>query len=81
MQEQGHLQKKETALDANFLHEVFGEALGYKTATQSPEAYQQQAAISRSPVVNSPTGLWRFLPRLDDGTRGRDRVEGRGRRP
>ena len=42
MQEQGHLQKKETALDANFLHEVFGEALGYKTATQSPEAYQQQ---------------------------------------
>jgi hypothetical protein len=35
----GHLERKETALDASFLHEVFGEALGYRTGTDSPDAY------------------------------------------
>ena len=39
MERDGHLNKKETALDASFLHEVFGEALGYTTATQSPQKY------------------------------------------
>ena len=37
MELDGHLDKKETALDASFFHEVFGDALGYKTATQSAE--------------------------------------------
>jgi hypothetical protein len=34
----GHLDKKETALDAGFLLEVFGKALGYRTPTESPTA-------------------------------------------
>jgi hypothetical protein len=40
LETRGHLARKETALDADFLHEVFGQALGYKTATQSPNKYQ-----------------------------------------
>src|SRR6266446_1096010 len=36
----GYLRRKETALDADFLSEVFGEALGYKSVAQSPNKYQ-----------------------------------------
>ncbi len=35
----GHLGRKETSVNADFLNEIFGEALGYRTATQSPEQY------------------------------------------
>jgi hypothetical protein len=62
MHQQGHLQKKETALDANFLHEIFGEALGYKTATQSPEAYQQQRNFSIPGVGTADGALGDFSP-------------------
>ncbi len=62
MQQQGHLQKKETALDANFLHEVFGEALGYKTTTQSPEGYQQQRNFSIPGVGTADGALGDFSP-------------------
>lgn len=34
-----HLRTKETSLDADFLNEVFGDALGYRTRTQSPGGY------------------------------------------
>ncbi|HTU88561.1 MAG TPA: DNA methyltransferase [Gemmataceae bacterium] len=40
MESKGHLDKKETALDADFLQKVFGEALGYQSLTQGPENYQ-----------------------------------------
>ena len=40
MESNGHLiKKKETVLNALFLHEVFGEGLGYSVSTQSPERY------------------------------------------
>lgn len=35
----GGLRVKETGLDAQFLLEVFGDALGYKGQTQSPDSY------------------------------------------
>lgn len=38
---QGRLNQKETELDADFLQQVFGDALGYKSATESPEAFQR----------------------------------------
>ncbi len=39
LESQGHLQAKETALSAQFLQEVFGQALGYASVTESPEKY------------------------------------------
>ena len=33
---QGHLGQKETTLDAEFLQKIFGEALGYKSVSESP---------------------------------------------
>ena len=35
----GKLDKKETSLNAEFLHEVFGDALGYIPSTKQPDAY------------------------------------------
>ena len=40
LEKQGHLRRKETALDADFLLDVFGSALGYQTGTDSPDTYQ-----------------------------------------
>ena len=39
MARDGDLDKKETALDAEFLHEIFGDALGYPTSTERPDGY------------------------------------------
>lgn len=39
---QGALQQKETSLDAEFLQVVFGQGLGYKIRTDSPDAYQME---------------------------------------
>jgi hypothetical protein len=38
----GHLQQKETSLDAEFLQKIFGEALGYKSVTESPHDYHRE---------------------------------------
>jgi hypothetical protein len=46
LEQNGHLNKKETALDAGFLHEVLGEALGYRTITQSPDSYDLERNFS-----------------------------------
>ncbi len=40
--DQGHLRQKETALDAEFLHRIFGDALGYKSITESPADYHRE---------------------------------------
>jgi hypothetical protein len=39
LESKGHLRKKETALDADFLLEVFGKGLGYTPASQNPQKY------------------------------------------
>lgn len=40
--DQGHLRQKETALDAEFLQKVFGEALGYRSISESPQDYHRE---------------------------------------
>ena len=42
----GHLARKETAVDASFLQEVFGDALAYRQATQSPDEYELERNFS-----------------------------------
>src|SRR5436190_24032004 len=40
--DRGQLTHKETALDADFLEKVFGDALGYKSVTESPEDFHRE---------------------------------------
>lgn len=40
--ERGHLQQRETQLDAEFLEKIFGDALGYRSISESPDNYQRQ---------------------------------------
>jgi hypothetical protein len=44
---QGALQQKETSLDSEFLRVIFGQALGYKTVSDSPESY----TMEKNPTV------------------------------
>ncbi len=60
LERQGHLAKKETALDADFVHEVFGQALHYRPATESPEDYQQQRNFSIPGVGTADGALGNF---------------------
>ncbi len=56
----GHLDRKETSLDADFLIEVFGQALGYKTATQSPQEYHLEREFTVPGVGTADGALGRF---------------------
>lgn len=38
----GRLRVKETALDAEFLEKVFGDALGYRSVSECPESYHRE---------------------------------------
>jgi hypothetical protein len=58
----GHLAKKETSLDAGFLREVFGEALGYQAATESPDDYQLQRNFTVPGVGVADGALGNFQP-------------------
>ncbi len=57
LESKGHLARKETALDAEFLHEVFGEALGYQTHAQNPERYHLERNFT-VPRWAPPTARW-----------------------
>ncbi len=59
---QGHLARKETSLDADFLLEVFGEALGYKPATQSPAKYHLERNFTVPGVGTADGALGEFAP-------------------
>ena len=52
---------KETSLDADFLREVFGEALHYRSATQSPEAYELERNFTIPGVGAADGALGNFL--------------------
>src|SRR5271154_4448718 len=39
---EGHLDRKETEIDADFLQKIFGDALGYKSVSDSPLEYQRE---------------------------------------
>jgi hypothetical protein len=62
MEAKGHLDVKETAIDANFLQEVFGEALGYKSKTQSPDDYQLERNFTVPGVGTADGALGKFSP-------------------
>ena len=40
--EDGHLNQKETSLDAEFLEKIFGDGLGYKSVSESPHDYHRE---------------------------------------
>lgn len=60
LETEGHLAKKETSLDADFLREVFGDALGYKAATESPDDYQLQRNLTVAGVGTADGALGNF---------------------
>jgi hypothetical protein len=62
LEAKGHLVKKETTLDANFLHEVFGEALGYQSVTQNPESYQLERNFTVPGIGTADGALGLFGP-------------------
>src|SRR5260370_4173078 len=62
LESKGHLRKKETALDADFLHQVFGDALGYKAATQSPNKYHLQRNFTVPSIGTADAALGEFTP-------------------
>ncbi len=62
LQSEGHLQRKETSINADFLNGVFGEALGYKTATQSPEHYNLEREYAVPGGQSADGALGHFGP-------------------
>lgn len=60
LETQGHLAKKETALDAHFLREVFTEALGYLPATQNPDDYHLEPHFTVPGVGEADAALGTF---------------------
>jgi len=62
LESEGHLAKKETSLDADFLREVFGKALGYQAATESPEHYQLERNFTVPGVGVADGALGNFRP-------------------
>lgn len=62
LESQGHLDQKETAIDADFLAEVFGEALGYPSLTESPEKYARQRNLTVPGVGTADGALGEFSP-------------------
>lgn len=89
LEKSGHLARKETALDAAFLHEVFGEALGYRLATDSPEKYELErnftvpgvgtadGALGNFAVAAPPKPLGMIELKSADTDLDRDRFNGR----
>lgn len=56
----GHLARKETAVDADFLNEVFGESLGYTLHTQNPQDYHLERQFTVPGVGSADGALGRF---------------------
>jgi hypothetical protein len=62
METAGQLDKKETSLDAAFLREVFGEALGYRGPTESPAGWECERQFHVPGVGDADGALGRFAP-------------------
>ena len=60
MESQGHLDQRETALDAQFLSDIFGKGLGYKLSAQSPEDYHLELQFPVSGVGTADGALGQF---------------------
>lgn len=64
--DRGALARKETALDADFLREIFGEALGYAPVTEGHETYQldRQVAVPGAGTADGALGDFRVGERV-----------------
>jgi len=56
----GHLKQKETSLDAEFLQKIFGEALNYKSVTESPHDYHREKnpSVAGAGIADGALGLF-----------------------
>src|ERR1043166_2166789 len=56
----GHLDQKETSLDGEFLQKIFGEALNYKSVTESPNDYHREKnpTIAGAGIADGALGLF-----------------------
>jgi hypothetical protein len=68
LEAKGHLNKKETALDADFLLEVFRDALGYSRSTESPDCWELERNYFAS-VGTADGALGNFRPNDLSGVR------------
>lgn len=60
LESEGHIFKKETAVDADFLLDVFGHALGYRAFTESPDSYELQRNFGVAGVGTADGALGLF---------------------
>ncbi|MFA7237997.1 MAG: hypothetical protein WC058_14125 [Phycisphaeraceae bacterium] len=60
LEESGHLQKKETSLNADFLFAIFGDALGYTVHNKSPDRYHLEREFHVSNVGQADGALGNF---------------------
>jgi len=58
--DQGHLNQKETSLDSEFLEKIFGDALGYRSVSETPEEYHREKQYS-VPGVGTADGALGFF--------------------
>ena len=58
--EKGHLNQKETSLDAEFLQKVFGEALGYRSVSENPTDYHREKQFYVTGAGTADGALGRF---------------------
>ncbi|MBI1831850.1 MAG: N-6 DNA methylase [Planctomycetes bacterium] len=63
LEKEGHLGKKETAVDADFLLEVFGEALGFKPWTKNPDRHELARNFAVPGVGTADGALGDFGPK------------------
>lgn len=56
----GHLKQKETSLDAEFLQKIFGDALGYKSVSESPDDYHREKnpTVAGAGIADGALGLF-----------------------
>jgi hypothetical protein len=56
----GHLDRKETELDAEFLQKIFGDALGYRSVSESPLDYHREKnpTIAGAGIADGALGLF-----------------------
>ncbi len=58
----GKLRKKETSVDAAFLQEVFGEALGYRGFSEGSREYEREHHLTVPGVGDADGALGKFVP-------------------
>ncbi|MGH7178433.1 MAG: Eco57I restriction-modification methylase domain-containing protein, partial [Tepidisphaeraceae bacterium] len=56
----GHLGQKETSLDAEFLEKIFGDALGYRSVSESPTEYhrERQFTVAGAGTADGALGMF-----------------------